>query len=71
MKSIRKTTAKTRKGVLNWLSKLNPLNHTQSLDDSDAVAVHIDRYTGAIVSWEMPDGSLRPAPVSVVWLLAA
>lgn len=62
MKSIRPTKCKTRIGVIHWLKKLNIGLLTQALYDSDEiVAIHIHRYTGAIVSYEMHDGELIPA----------
>lgn len=62
MKSIKPTRSKTRIGVLNWLKKFNLGLLTQALYDSDEiVAVHIHRYTGKIVSYEMNNGKLVPA----------
>jgi hypothetical protein len=59
MKSIRKTTAKTRKGVLNWLAKLNPFMPSDTIyEDASIVAVHVNKYTGAIVYYETYAGHL-------------
>lgn len=65
MKSIQPTRSKTRKGVLAWLLKFNSKHQIQALDHSSAIAVHVDRYTGEILYWEMPTGSLVPASFSV------
>lgn len=61
MKQIRKTTAKTRAGILKWLGKFNTAHHIQALDHSSAVAAHVNKWTGIIVYWEMPTGALIPA----------
>lgn len=63
MKSIRPTKSKTRIGVLKWLAKLNPrtLNkqrETAIYNDSSVVAVHVNKFTGKIVQWELSDGTL-------------
>lgn len=58
MKTLRITTAKTRKGVIAWLAKHNPFLDVEYVNESDYVAVHVCRYSGKIVRWELPDGSL-------------
>lgn len=79
MKKLRITTAKTRKGILNWLSAFNPHFTTllqETVFESPAyVAVHINRNTATIEYWELADGTLqrflttayRTPQVSVVW----
>lgn len=69
MKSIRPTTAKTRKGVIAWLAKHNPFLQTERLyHHAEIVAVHIHRYTAALVSYELEDGTLLSAHS---WLVKA
>jgi hypothetical protein len=62
MKSIRPTRSQTRKGVLSWLAKLNPFFTTAQQQEvyntPEIIAVHVDRYTGAIVQWELSNGNL-------------
>lgn len=53
------TTAKTRKGILNWLAKLNPTLDTKALYDTDKIAaIHVNKRTGEIVSYETHFGHI-------------
>lgn len=59
MKSLRITTAKTRKGVIAWLAKHNPFLNTAQLYEADnVIAVHVHRVTGALIFSETKDGRL-------------
>lgn len=64
MKSIKPTRSKTRIGVLNWLAKLNPFftktQQAQVFNREDIIAVHVNRFTGAIVYFEDNQGNLLP-----------
>lgn len=74
MKSIRPTRSTTRRGVLNWLVSFGlnswlaqPTTLQCIYDADDIVAVHVNRYTGAIVSWETRSGErVSPGILSVV-----
>lgn len=58
-KNLQPTKAKTRKGVIKWLKSLNPFMDAKALDASDTiVAVHVNRFTGAIVAYEYANGAL-------------
>lgn len=58
MKTLRITTAKTRKGIITWLAKANPFNHylMTAHFDQVAVAVYVHKYTGAIHGYDNAAG---------------
>lgn len=72
MKQIRRSTAKTRKGIVSWLMKFNPFMPCQYLYDSDEIiAVHINRYTGAIVTYETATRMIPAIEMLQSWAIAA
>lgn len=64
MKQIRRSTAKTRKGIITWLAKMNPFFTTTQqkhvYENEYVVAIHVNRYTGAMVAYELANGDILP-----------